>query len=102
MTKNYPELHNQPTLNVLSMGQIEQIHLATMEVLERTGIRITHPKALELLDSAGASVNGNRVRIPAQMVAQAIRTAPSRFVLGKRKLGFCHLIISGNQAPLIF
>ncbi len=78
------ELYNKPTLNVLNKGQIEQIHLATMEVLERTGIRITHPKALELLDGAGASVIGDRVRIPAQMVEEAIQTSPSRFALGKR------------------
>ena len=78
------ELFNKPRLNVLNIGQIEQIHLATMEVLERTGIRITHRKALELLDGAGANVNGNRVRIPAQLVEEAIQTSPSRFALGKR------------------
>ena len=78
------ELYNKPTLNVLNDDQIEQIHLATMEVLERTGIRITHLKALELLDGAGASVNGNRVRIPAQLVEQALHTSPSHFALGKR------------------
>ena len=55
-----------------------------MEVLEHTGVRITHLKVLELLDGAGASVNGNRVRIPAQLVEQAIHTSPSHFALGKR------------------
>jgi trimethylamine--corrinoid protein Co-methyltransferase len=78
------DLYNKPTLNVLNEVQIEQIHLATIEVLERTGIRITHPKALELLDGAGAAVDGNRVRIPAQLVEQAIHTSPSQFALGKR------------------
>ena len=84
MITSYRELHSKPTLNVLNTDQIEQIHLATMEVLERTGIRITHLKALELLDGAGASVIGNRVRIPAQMVEEAIHTSPSQFALGKR------------------
>ncbi|MGD9225845.1 MAG: trimethylamine methyltransferase family protein [Desulfobacterales bacterium] len=78
------QLYNQPILNVLSTDQIEQIHLATLEVLERTGIRITHSKALELLDGAGADVNGSRVRIPARVVTEAIHTSPSRFALGKR------------------
>jgi trimethylamine--corrinoid protein Co-methyltransferase len=78
------DLYNKPTLNVLNEVQIEQIHLATIEVLERTGIRITHPKALELLDGAGAAVDGNRVRIPAQLVEQAIHTSPPHFALGKR------------------
>lgn len=84
MTTSYRELHHKPTLNVLDKDQIEQIHLATMEVLERTGIRITHLKALELLDGAGATVDWNRVRIPAQLVEQAIHTSPSHFALGKR------------------
>ena len=78
------DLYNKPTLNVLNEGQIDQIHSATMAVLERTGIRITHHKTLELLDGAGADVNGNRVRLPAQMVEEAIQTATSGFALGKR------------------
>ena len=78
------ELYNQPTLNVLSPDQLEQIHLATMAVLERTGIRMTHVKALELLDGAGASVNGDRVHIPAQIVADAIHASRTHFALGKR------------------
>ncbi|UCE55105.1 MAG: trimethylamine methyltransferase family protein, partial [Desulfobacterales bacterium] len=64
--------------------QMDQIHMATLEVLERTGVRIPHPKALEVLDGAGARVDGDRVRIPAWLVEDAIRQAPSRIVLGKR------------------
>jgi trimethylamine--corrinoid protein Co-methyltransferase len=71
-------------MNVLSKDQIEQIHFATLKVLERTGVQITHPRALELLDGAGANVDEDRVRIPAQMVEEAIHTSPSCFALGKR------------------
>ena len=80
----YPDLRFKPRLQVLSQEQIEQIHLATLELLERTGIQITHPRALEILHGAGARVDGNRVHIPAWMVEDAIRTAPSRVVLGRR------------------
>jgi trimethylamine--corrinoid protein Co-methyltransferase len=80
----YPELHFRPRLSVLSTDQIGQIHLATLEVLERTGIEIAHPRALEILHSAGARMDGNRVRIPAWMVEDAIRQAPHRLVLGRR------------------
>ena len=69
---------------MLDDEQIEQVHLATLEVLERTGVQITHPRALELLHGAGARVDGNRVRMPAWMVEDAIRMAPSRVVLGRR------------------
>jgi trimethylamine--corrinoid protein Co-methyltransferase len=80
----YPELRFKPRLSVLSADQIEQIHLATLELLERTGIQTAHPRALEILDGAGARVDGKRVRIPAWMVEDAIRQAPRRLVLGRR------------------
>jgi trimethylamine--corrinoid protein Co-methyltransferase len=96
MTKNYPELHIRPSLKVLSKDQIEQIHMATLEVLERTGVQITDPKALELLDGAGATVKGNRVRIPARLVEDAINTAPSSFTLGKR-YGESALVLEKNK-----
>jgi trimethylamine--corrinoid protein Co-methyltransferase len=69
---------------VLDDDQIEQVHQATLEVLERTGVQMTHPKAVELLHGAGARVDGDRVHIPAWMVEDAIRTAPPRVVLGNR------------------
>ena len=78
------ELTFKPRLQVVNADQIAQIHMATLDVLERTGIKITHPKALEILAGAGASVNKDRVKIPAWMVEAAIRTAPSRIVLAKR------------------
>ncbi|HSL61110.1 MAG TPA: trimethylamine methyltransferase family protein [Desulfotignum sp.] len=78
------ELYFKPRLQVINQDQMDQIHMATLDVLERTGIKLTHPSALELLSGAGARVEGNRVRIPSWMVEQAIRTAPKRIVLGKR------------------
>jgi trimethylamine--corrinoid protein Co-methyltransferase len=77
-------LRFRPRMTVLHQEQLEEIHLATLEVLERTGVQITHPRALELLSGAGARVEGNRVRIPAWMTEDAIRKAPCRVVLGRR------------------
>ena len=45
-----PPLEFRPRLAVLNQAQIEQIHQATLEVLERTGVRFNHPQALALLD----------------------------------------------------
>jgi trimethylamine--corrinoid protein Co-methyltransferase len=84
MNMQIPELHFKPKLQVINDDQIRQIHMATLEVLERTGVKMTHPRALELLDGAGARVEGDRVRMPAWMVEDAIRKAPSRVVLGNR------------------
>jgi trimethylamine:corrinoid methyltransferase-like protein len=78
------ELNFKPKLKVVSEDQIARIHTATLEVLERTGFKITHPRALEILAAGGAHVQGNRVRLPAWLVEDAIRKAPSRLVLGTR------------------
>jgi trimethylamine---corrinoid protein Co-methyltransferase len=79
------EINFRPRLAVLNEAQLEQIHQATLELLERTGIQITHPRALELMDGAGAHIDGKRVRIPAWMVDRAIAQAPQRVVLGNRQ-----------------
>ena len=78
------ELYFKPRLNVIDDRQIDRIHTATLEVLERTGVKMTHPRGLEILLAAGAKVEGNRVRLPSYMVEEAIRKSPSRVVLGKR------------------
>lgn len=73
-----------PRLQVINADQIGQLHAATLDVLERTGVKITHVRALEILAGAGARVQGDRVKIPGFLVEEAIRQAPSRIVLGSR------------------
>ena len=46
---------------VLSESQIEKIHFATLEVLERTGVRILHKEALKLLKDAGCLIKKNNI-----------------------------------------
>ncbi len=79
-----PKLNFRPKLKVIDDDQKKEIHLAALEILERTGIKMTHPKGLEILSGAGAKVQGDRVRIPSWLVEDAIRKAPSRLVLGNR------------------
>jgi len=78
------ELYFKPQLRVINDDQIAQIHIATLEVLERTGVKMTHPRGLEILAGGGAWVQGDRVRFPAWMVEDALRKTPCRLVLGKR------------------
>ena len=66
---------------LLSPQQCEKLHNASLEILERTGIRLYEPEAVELLKKAGAFVSeGNRVRIPAGLVEKAFNTVPRRVV----------------------
>ncbi len=78
-------LYFKPRLCVINDEQMEQIHAATLEVLERTGVKMTHSKGLEILAGAGAKVKDNRIRIPAWMVEDALAKAPHRVVLGNQK-----------------
>jgi len=74
-----------PRLHKLSDDQIEQLHCASLEILERTGVRLYEPAALELLRRKGLQVeDGNRVRIPPGLVEWALAAAPKRAVICDR------------------
>jgi trimethylamine--corrinoid protein Co-methyltransferase len=92
-----PKLNFRPKLKVIDEEQKREIHFAALEVLERTGVKITHGRALDILSSAGARVSGNRVRFPAWLVEDAIRKAPSRLVLGNRS-GERSVFLEGNRS----
>ncbi|UCF96184.1 MAG: trimethylamine methyltransferase family protein [Spirochaetaceae bacterium] len=74
-------------LNLISTDQCEEIYLAALEVLDRVGVNVFEPEALELLAAAGARVQGERVRIPDWMVRRALSTAPGRIAIGRRGSG---------------
>jgi trimethylamine--corrinoid protein Co-methyltransferase len=73
-----------PRLQVLDEGQIQQLHEATIALLERTGVQLPHPRAREIFADAGARVDGDRVRIPGELLEWALARAPRRVVLGNR------------------
>ena len=73
------------SLRVLTGEQIEDIHLASLEILERTGIVIEHDEARQLLRKHGCAVDGERVRIPPGLVKEALARAPERVLLYNRK-----------------
>ncbi len=69
------------------MGEAEcrQIHLATLEVLERVGVDVHQDRAREILAAGGARVDGIRVRIPEYLVEDALRKAPRRMTIYDRR-----------------
>jgi len=66
----------RPLLGRLTDGQCQELHAATLRVLERTGLLVQEPEALELLRRAGARVEADRVRIPQRLVERALSSAP--------------------------
>ncbi len=70
---------------VLTHAQLDQIHDASMTVLEQTGVRIDSEEARALLQDAGAHLSGDgRVRIPARLVEWAVGAAPSNVTIYDR------------------
>jgi trimethylamine--corrinoid protein Co-methyltransferase len=70
---------------VLTDAQLEEIHHASLEILRRTGVRVFEPEARQLLADAGCSVtDADLVKIPASVVEEALRQAPSGIVLSTR------------------
>ena len=77
---------NMTSAHYARMGESEcrEIHLATLEVLERVGVDVHDEKAREILAGGGAAVDGIRVRIPEYMVEDALRRAPRRMTIYDR------------------
>lgn len=75
-----------PRFARLTVEQCEKIHAASLAILERTGVRLFEPEAIELVKKAGAHVSdGNRVRIAPGLVERALSTAPKRVTLFDRE-----------------
>jgi trimethylamine--corrinoid protein Co-methyltransferase len=74
------------SLNSLTDDALNDIHQATLEVLENTGLFIETDEALEVFEGAGAEVDRQEkiVKIPAQLVEDAIGSAPSKILLAGR------------------
>ncbi|MCP4631174.1 MAG: trimethylamine methyltransferase [bacterium] len=61
----------------LDQDQIEILHNASLEIMERTGMRFFDREALDLFKKAGAGISDdNLVRIPSQLVEWARRCVP--------------------------
>jgi trimethylamine---corrinoid protein Co-methyltransferase len=84
LQSNYTSF-DTPRFRKLSDDQVEHLHHASLEILERTGMRLYEPEALALLGKKGVQVeDGNRVRIPPGLVDWALSLAPKRAVLCDR------------------
>jgi len=59
-------------------------HAAALKILERVGVEVRDETGLALYEKAGARVDHTRVRIPVELVEQALATAPRAFPLKGR------------------
>lgn len=94
LQSNYTSF-DAPHFRKLSDDQTARLHHASLEILDRTGIVLYEPQAVELLqrkglhaeaadDGSGSGRGGARVRIPPGLVEWALGIAPKRAVLCDR------------------
>lgn len=87
-----------PLYRRLTDAQSLAIHNASLEVLERVGIRFHSRRALDLFEKAGINiVDGNRVHIPAGRVEWALSRVPKQIIL-YNQLGEPAIHLSGRRA----
>lgn len=83
MEANYAA-QQTPQFRVLSDQQIVRVYRGALESLQRTGVNVLNEEARTLLATAGADVDGVRVRIPPHLVQDAVASTPRSFTLWGR------------------
>ncbi|TGE35470.1 hypothetical protein E4K67_25340 [Desulfosporosinus fructosivorans] len=73
-------------LNIFSEDELYDIHNGTLEVLEKTGIKVESKEALDIFAAGGCVVDYKTkvVKIPGYIVEDAIRSAPNTVLLAGR------------------
>ena len=87
---------------VFGDDEIRKIHLATLEVMQKTGLYVGDDEAMDILEGGGARVDRKTriVKFPAYLVEDCIRSAPPKIVqygrdpkhdvvLEGRRVNFC-------------
>jgi trimethylamine--corrinoid protein Co-methyltransferase len=87
-----------PPMEVLSADQVEAIHLTSLRILEDLGMEVMSPRALAVLEAAGADVDrpARTVRLDRGLVERALKSAPASFVLTPRNAAK-RVIMGGNH-----
>lgn len=80
------EIQPHRKIKLLSDEKLDKIHAATLEVLQRTGVRFPCENALRIFADAGAEVDFNAqiVKIQPDLLVQTLARAPAEFVMGSR------------------
>ena len=77
---------------------LEKIHLASMTVLDHTGVRFPSKKALKTFADAGAKVNFEKeiVKIPPDLLMDSISKAPRSYTMASRGSKKLDLFLDGR------
>lgn len=87
----------KPEYRILNQEQINQIHEATLSLLEKTGVKVENERGRHLLSDAGCSLKDNNiVTIPRDLIEQCIKTCPSSIQIYDRN-GELAMDLSGRN-----
>lgn len=75
-------------LKLLSDSQLDDIHGAALDILSDVGVRAASDWACGLFAQAGAAIAGRVARLPGDVVARALATAPPHVLLAGRTEAF--------------
>lgn len=73
-----------PRFHMLTDDQIERITRAAFEILEKVGFKVLHDGVREMLESAGAMIDGESVKVPEFIVRGCLSTATGGWALYDR------------------
>jgi trimethylamine--corrinoid protein Co-methyltransferase len=73
-------------LDVLSKDDVKKIHDATLQIIEKVGVRFPSKRALEIWAANGAEVDYEKkiVRVKPQIIEDALKKAPPAYKLAAR------------------
>lgn len=95
MRANYTQF-NSPQFRLLSENQVEELHLASLQIIEKTGVTVECSEGLDILAEAGADTSDpRRVKIPSHLVEQALRDTPKAITLYSRE-GAPAMVLNGT------
>src|SRR5665647_2539701 len=87
--------------DVLSPGELERIHDATLEIMEEVGIRFPSDRVLTVLDENGCEVDRatQLAKLPRALIMAAVSKAPGEYVLAGRDPA-ADMLIDGKHCYL--
>lgn len=96
---NIEPIQSKLALDVLSSDELGTIQSATLEVLEKVGVRFPSERALRIFAEHGAEVDKENqiVRLSADLVQKALSHAPRSYTLSGRVPG-ADLLLDGSRS----
>ena len=89
------------SLNILTASEVQEIHAATISILENTGVRFPSDWALDILEAHGAAVDRTTqiAKIPGSVIEKYLSTAPPTYTLAGLEPSL-DLPLDGNHSHL--